>query len=136
MTRVYVAGASAEIERCERFRDRCIAAGHAVTFDWMAHVRSTGSANTGLTREQRELAALACLDGAGVADVFILLFPRAVTIGAWVEYGFVLRDCSLVRVIVVGDDGSSVMTAAREVEYAHDEDEALALIATKQGERT
>jgi hypothetical protein len=130
--RVYVAGASAEIDRCERFRDRCIAAGHAVTFDWMAHVRSTGSANIGLTREQRELAALACLDGVSNADVFVLLFPRAVTVGAWVEFGFALR-CPLVRVIVVGDDDSSVMTAAWEVEYARDEDEALALIETKQG---
>ena len=109
---IYLAGASADIDRVETLRDELIAAGHSISHDWTADVRALGNANHGLTREQREHAADSCLAGVRACSVFVLLMPPNTigTIGAWVEYGFALGERK--RVIVVDDDERSVMTAA------------------------
>lgn len=89
MTRgLYIAGASADIERVEEWINVARAHGIHVTEDWPAKVRAAGSANTG-TVEQLRAAAEACERGVIAASVVWVLVPRETrpTAGAWYEMG-------------------------------------------------
>lgn len=119
MIKVYVAGASAEIERCEAFIKRLRDAGFEITFDWPAMVRSVGSANGGLTDAQREDAAQATLQGVVDSDWLVLLQPRLPSIGCWVELG--VGHMSGTSLLFVGDPERTIFSALARVVASEDE---------------
>lgn len=85
---IYVAGASAQIERIEAFMVKLRAAGWRITFDWTVPVREVGNASPD-DPEIRRRAALADLEGVLTARVLWLVQPDATSTstGAWVELG-------------------------------------------------
>lgn len=88
--KVYIAGASKEIERAERWARRLTEADIQVTSTWMANIRKVGQANPAdATIEQyKQWAINQCLGEVNHSDVLWLLLPEAETIGAYVELGF------------------------------------------------
>lgn len=90
MLRIYVAGASAEWERCRRMMIALRAQGHVITHDWTHEVEK----HMATPASDRELADYAWLDKRGVelADELVLLIPDgAHTTGAWAELGMALE---------------------------------------------
>jgi len=86
--RVYLAGASAEVDVCEWYRDRLLASGVEIVHNWMASVRANPERRDNeVPRRDRKRIAATCANHVASADVFWLLVPREPTIGAWVELG-------------------------------------------------
>lgn len=86
--RIYLAGASAEVELCERYRDRLRAAGVEVAHDWMSGVRANHRRHDrALPDKERRRIAARNANAVASADVFWILVPQTPTIGAWVELG-------------------------------------------------
>lgn len=80
--RVYVAGPSAELQRCERVIATVRDLGIRVTHDWPAAL-AAGHGDLAL--------APACLAGVAAADLVLVLAPAGgTTIGAWAEMGAAL----------------------------------------------
>lgn len=128
----YVAGASSEAQRCASFAAQLEARGITITHRWWDDVAAAGSANRGLTQQQRRAAALSCLRGVGEAMLVYVLAPRegAATIGAWVELGFALRSVaagSEAAILFVGDRESTVFAELCHGSFAN-ESEALAKV--------
>jgi hypothetical protein len=123
--RVYIAGASAEIDRCEAFRDAVIAMGHEITFDWMAERRSRPTPDRDLAPMDRVIIARKCLDGVHRSNAFVMLFPRAPTKGAWIEYGYALGCAEQAYRVIVGDDRSTALTARYGVDHIATDELAL-----------
>lgn len=92
--KIYVAGASAELERAESAIASLRAAGHEITHDWPAVIRRVriegGQKDSDLTDEERHGHAHDDLLAVERADVLWLLVPDAPTSGAWVELGFAI----------------------------------------------
>jgi len=90
--RIYIAGASANIELHERFNREVIEAGWTITCDWCAAVRAAGNVASPDDPQVRREAALADLEGVATADVFWLVQPEgsATSTGCWVELGYAL----------------------------------------------
>jgi hypothetical protein len=141
MIQVYVAGASANIERAERFLERVNA--HPLmmcTFDWTAAVRlerSKGTADTALTEAQRLTYSTHDMTGVHMADVFVCLAEAPMSAGQAVELGGALmRKRYQSRgplIIVSGGNRRSIFTVADDFEFAadhevFDDDEAFALL--------
>jgi hypothetical protein len=103
---IYVAGASAQIELNEKFRDKLREAGWIITFDWAAKVREVGNASPDDPEIRRE-AALADLKGVADADVLWLLQPdpTSTSTGAWVELGAAISRRDIYRRIWIGWNG-------------------------------
>lgn len=92
--KVYVAGASAEVERAERAMRLVRSMGHNIALDWTQVLRAARAQGVrsdadlapehalGLARQQ-----LLAIDG---SDVLWLLAPARPSVGAWVEFGFAL----------------------------------------------
>lgn len=129
--RVYVAGASKEIDRCRAAMDYVREIGGVITCDWIAEIERVGSANDGLTQEQRRESAEADLCGVMEADVFWLLAPDNTSTGAWVELGTALVAREVWRandavqhptVIIVSGPGSkrSIFAALADLETPSD----------------
>ncbi len=107
--RIYVAGASAQIELIEKYRDMLRAAGWIITFDWAAKVREVGNASPD-DPEIRRGAALADLKGVADASVLWLVQPDATSTstGAWVELGAAITRREIYRKCVRDWDEASV----------------------------
>ena len=105
--KIYIAGASAEIERCEAFRDAAVALGYELSADWCAAIRAcNGLANVGLDDDHRRAAEDLATSGVAACELFVLLLPgfipsafgaggkptRIHTIGAWMELQQALRQ--------------------------------------------
>lgn len=91
---IYLAGASAEVALCERYRDRLQEAGFTITHDWMRDVRAHEAAGLGeweLPINVRRASAMGCLAGVDQASLVWVLLPKGQSIGAWVELGYALR---------------------------------------------
>ena len=102
---MYCAGASKDLDRCERAIAAVRAMGHEVTFDWCAHARAHGGdANKGSADVLSEAARL-CLSGAMRADFVWLLVPPIdkPTAGAWWEAA--AADAHGVTIIASDPDG-------------------------------
>jgi nucleoside 2-deoxyribosyltransferase len=100
--RVYLAAASADIDRADGFRDRLIRAGIRVTSTWIDSIREIGLANEGLPSDLALHAAKTCLAEIVEADVLVLLVPPpGHGYGSGVELGFALG--SEKETILVGD---------------------------------
>lgn len=128
--RIYVAAASAEIERAERMIARLRAAGHTITVDWPAAIRAmAGVANEGLTQEQRREAARDDYEGVISAERVVILVPEKpiVTQGAWWEGG--IADALRIQIIAAGrfEDRQKNIFLVRATEVDTD-DEVLPLL--------
>ncbi len=124
MPNIYIAGASAELERCEAFRDACVAMGYRVTFDWMANIRRVGAANEGVSDAEAIACAKKSDHGIEDADVFVLLLKpdgRA-SFGAAQEFGYARAVTIRPRLLVVGRNPSVFL---RDVPHVDNDGEAL-----------
>lgn len=88
--RVYVAGASREMDRCAAAMALVRELGGTITCDWVEAIRAHGPANEGMTDEDRRSFATEDLKGVSDADVLWLLAPEGASAGAWTELGFAL----------------------------------------------
>lgn len=102
MIAVYVAGASAEIERAEHMIATLRALGVVVTHDWPARMRAMGPEHL-LTRPVLADELRACLAGVRRADVLLLLEPTRPSVGAWVELGYA-AGLGTVEIVSCGAD--------------------------------
>jgi|SRR5277367_1191356 len=96
--RIYVAGASAQIELIEHYMKALRAADWTITFDWTVPVREVGDASPDDPAIRRS-AALADLNGVGTAGVLWLVQPdpTSTSTGSWVELGAALTRRELAR---------------------------------------
>lgn len=90
--KLYVVGASAEAPRAASWIQKLEAEGLSVTYDWTKPVLEHGSVGQELTQVKKRFFARADLRAIEEASVLWVLTPRAVTIGAWLEMGYALRD--------------------------------------------
>lgn len=121
--KVYIAAASAEIERAERMRDLLQANGFEVTSSWMEQIRQVGASNPhDESEDQREEWAVQCIREVMASDVLWLLVPPAHirTAGAWGEF-LAAWMLPTVSVISSGDTKQSIFCALGD-EYASDEE--------------
>jgi hypothetical protein len=118
--KVYVAGASAEIERARRVRDALLRDGHEITFDWTTDFES----NEGLSNAQRAAYADADFQGVVLANCLVLLVPIApmLTQGAWWEGG--VADARCIPIIASGrpEDRVKNIFLSRAIEVDTDEE--------------
>jgi hypothetical protein len=96
--RIYVAGASSEIERARRVIAALRAEGHEITFDWTVDFE----ANETLLDVQRGAYADADFQGVSMANRVVLLIPAPpnLTQGAWWEGG--VADALEIPIIASG----------------------------------
>lgn len=89
--RIYVAGASRELDRVRSVQRALRLAGHAITFDWTEGFeaqRELFPSDADVPEGARIDLEQRCAAGVFCAEVFWLLAPRTASIGCWVE----LRD--------------------------------------------
>ncbi len=127
VTKVYVAGASAEIERARTMISLLEAAGIHVTSTWPSIIDSVGDANPrDASRDDRRRLSSICLEQVREADLLWFLVPPKdrPSSGAWVETGCAIDRGKLV--IASGDTKQSIFPSlAIELDDDH---AALALI--------
>lgn len=127
---VYVGGARCELDRVERFINRCRFAGYVVTYDWTQFAREREHVlryahEPRMSDEQRHAAWKASLDGISEADVCVFLSPReGVTRGMWAEIGAAQAVGEVP--IYVGRDDDSIVTSMCTV--VADDDAAFAAL--------
>jgi hypothetical protein len=103
--KIYLSGASKNIELCEQYRDQLLAAGHTLAHDWMKGIRDHGGVSDADTdRYQQKKIAQIDLRAATECQIFWLLLPTVEihTIGAWVELGAALTSNTSPVIIVSG----------------------------------
>lgn len=129
--RIYVAGASAEIERCEAFIARLRAAGFEITFDWPAHIRKVGASNEGIDLATRKSSAEADIQAVRDAEWFVLLEPEeAKTIGAWVEMGVAIQ--AAIPVLWVGEGDRTIFSELADASVSNDENAFYFLMGLRE----
>jgi hypothetical protein len=116
--KVYIAGASKEITRAERWMNRLREVGIEITSTWVDNIRKVGRANPqGATIEQyKQWAINQCLHEVEQAGVFWLLLPECETVGAYVELG---RAFTLGRLIVMSGRHRPIFTPALAQYHSH-----------------
>jgi hypothetical protein len=116
--KVYIAGASKEITRAERWAKRLAEFGIEVTSTWIDNIRKVGKANPAdATIEQyKQWAINQCLHEVEQAGVFWLLLPECDTVGAYVELG---RAFTLGRLIVMSGRHRPIFTPALAQHHSH-----------------
>lgn len=121
--KIYIAGASCEIDMIETFRDKLIAAGHEITHDWCKVVREHGGGNpAGATLEQMMLWAMSDLRGVLSADiVWLVMPPKGRSWGSGVEFGAAI-GARRVHAIVSGPWLDSIFCALAQIRFANHED--------------
>lgn len=93
--KIYIAGSSQELGRCERAILFATSLGFHITYDWTSSVRSAiaqGVLEHEMPFEQRAHQARRDLDAVKDADAVVLLAPEkgAPSRGCWVELGYAL----------------------------------------------
>lgn len=122
MISVYVAAASAEIERAEHAMAACREAGLTVVSTWAENIRRVGASNPrDASRRDRMRWAHDDLAQVASADLLWLLVPPVgtATIGAWIEFGSVIA-WKPGRVVASGDTMSTIFCALVDREYTSD----------------
>jgi hypothetical protein len=120
--RVYLAGASSEIDLCESFIRKLQTAGLEITFDWTAVIRATaGGANPrDATENERHAWTVQDISGVRRSHVFWLLVPEKHSIGCWAELGVAYEARR--RIVISGDWRKSIFTSLAYVALdTHDE---------------
>ena len=129
--RIYVAGASANIEQIESYIAALKSLGWTISFDWTVPVRQVGDASPD-DPDIRRGAALADLEGVFTADVLWLLQPDAssTSTGAWVELGYGLGcarcrlhdERTLHRIVASGSSRRCIFTDLADYRFqSHDD---------------
>jgi len=118
--KLYIAGSSKELERCEGAIRLMGKFGFVITCDWVAAVKAEGLANEGLDDEKRMHYAAADIHGVQDADLFWLMAPNTST-GAWTELGIALAR-SLRPCIVVSGPARQKSIFASLADYETDSD--------------
>lgn len=119
--KVYVAGGSHEIARCEDAIQALKDLGHTVVHNWPAMVRAVGSANPAdATDDMRHAWAEQDLDGVAAADILWLLMPDREGFGAAVELGYAIGSDT--EIIVSGPHQRSIFTVYADRVYPTDLD--------------
>jgi nucleoside 2-deoxyribosyltransferase len=119
--RVYLAAASSDLDRVDRWAAALAATGVRVVSTWPANVRSVGSANPReASRLDRARWAERCLAEVRAAHVVWFLVPPIdkPTRGAWFEIGYALAQSQ--AVVASGDTRQSIFCAVADYEYASD----------------
>jgi hypothetical protein len=130
--KVYVAGASSEIERAEVMIKRLRDAGIGITCTWPEVIRKVGAANPAEAgHSTRRMWASQDLFEVEQANVLLFLLPGAGhnTIGAWTELG-----CSyaLAKKIVMAGKHPSIFTGLADEIHETDEQAYQALCVLSQ----
>lgn len=118
--KVYVAGASKEIERAEKWIAKLRELGVEVTCDWPQAMRTHGP-DHGLTLDQREAFARADYAGIKAASVVWVLRPTEEnpSTGAWVEMGCAF---ALNKTVLISGAGAFCIFDALATRFETDED--------------
>lgn len=95
-TRIYVAGASAELERARAAMARVVEVGHAITHDWTRAMDDAGPEHL-LSNEAKEVHAFIDLEAVNRADVLWFLLPTIPSAGAWFEFGYFAQAIEIER---------------------------------------
>jgi hypothetical protein len=132
--KIYVAGASKEIDLVESYIAKLRDFGHVITEDWCAQIRKVGAANpTDIDREQCAEFAIKDLKGVIDCDVFWMLVPQNNSAGCWVEFGYALalkgRASKVWEIFVSGDHKRSIFCALSQVHLYDSHEEALRAIS-------
>jgi hypothetical protein len=112
-SRIYVAGASREVDLVDGFMRRLRTAGYPVAYDWTVDVRASAA----LGETDADLSEAARLERSGTetfavtgCHLFWLIIPHSrVTVGAWVEMGIAMG--SYRPIVVSGDWKRTIFTA-------------------------
>jgi hypothetical protein len=94
--KIYVAGASSEIETARGWMKRLREAGFEVTVDWPTMIDQGGGVANDLPGEAARKAAWTDLRGVSDAEIFWMLVPEVETKGAWIELGYALSESVVV----------------------------------------
>lgn len=133
---VYVAGASAEVERASEVIERIRALGLVVTHDWTRSVRehrSAGYRDVDLDHERQAMIASEDLDAVRRADVLLLLAPESPTIGAWVELGCALNLANMTIFVSGPASRQSIFTSLADWIFTDDDAAVQALANAAEG---
>lgn len=127
--RIYIAGASAELDRAESAIAAVRALGHTVVHDWPAVIRKVrheqGRSDGDLTRAEASDHADEDLAAVRGCDLFWLLVPIAPSSGCWVELGFAFGiEAGADMVIVSGEHRRWLFASLSDDAF---DDDALAL---------
>lgn len=88
--KIYIAGASSELARCERAVTLACALGHEITLDWTKDVRAATVLDDALSPSRCAELAAADLRAVEQAETLVLLIPKTPSTGCWVELGYAL----------------------------------------------
>lgn len=125
----YVAGASSEMERCERAMAQLEALGLTNALDWVAEIRRVGGPSPAPGSPQRLASAIADWHAARGAHIFWLLAPPPTkpSTGCWVELGMRIENMRskfdphrLSRTLISGDAARCIF-ASMVTEFDTDE---------------
>lgn len=121
MRRLYIAGASAEIDMVAAYMKMARERGWAITFDWTRDVfeaRAAGVADSALSDDRRAALAVLDLEGVRLADaVWLLVPPPGRSAGAWLELGYAISMQK--RIVVSGDYRRSIFTSLASKCFEH-----------------
>ena len=125
--RVYVAGASADMEPARRAMEQVREAGATITEDWITAIERAGNANSLADEASARKAACDDLKAVRTADVVWITTPieRAHGCGLWVELGAALAYG--VPVVISGPQSERSIFASLCERYA-DADHAFAAV--------
>lgn len=131
--KIYLAGASREIDLCESFRTRLRTEGHVITHDWMREIRMCPVMDHELSHEARHTYALDDMRGVLSADMVWILCPDNQSIGCWVELGMALAIGA--TTVVSGNFSRCIFADLAPHRFATHE-EAFTWITTPDSQRT
>lgn len=125
--RVYVAGASADMEPARHAMQRLREAGATITEDWIAAIERAGNANSLADEVPARKAACDDLKAVRTADVVWIITPTERThgCGLWIELGAALAYG--VPVVISGPQSERSIFASLCERYV-DADHALAAV--------
>ena len=125
--RIYVAGASKDMERAEKAMAAVREMGHTITFDWCEAMRCSAQSERDMTWQDRHKYATNDYLGVKNCDVLWLLIPSdgVFSTGCCAELGIAIgRDKDI---ITSGNDLLCLFTAMANERVATDE-EAIAIL--------
>lgn len=128
--KVYVAGASAELDRVAKYIAVLREAGIEITHDWTKSVADNGGPANDQNIPKARRAAIASADILGVqaADHLWLITPENQSLGCWVELGAAVTDPE--KTVIVSGPWRSIFQDMADHQFT-DHDEALRFLLQK-----
>lgn len=118
--KIYLAGASKELDTCKFYIERLKVLGHTITHDWTKEVEANSEGNPRETPiETMRIWSNADFNGVYKANMIWLLVPNNNSAGCWIEYGYALGVGR--NVIVSGDWRKSIFSSLAFERYANHE---------------